>query len=155
MKAVSDQYLPDEVDRSQDYYASPYLAPEELLSKMPKTVIYSAMNDPLRDDQIRFARKMQKAGGNIRMVMFRYLEHGVLGHSESAFFGAKIYKDEVMKGFKRHLEEIEKNKQAKLDEGKKVGDEEEGNNEGNADIEENTCEEVEKEEEVIKEKLNG
>ena len=59
MKTVRDMYLPvGECDESEDYYINPVQIPDHILKKFPKTRILVCENDPLRDDQIRIARRL-------------------------------------------------------------------------------------------------
>lgn len=110
LKAVFDLYLPKGVKHNEDYYINHHRAPESVFRKLPKTMIYTCLEDPLRDDQLRFGRNMQKAGGDITMFMFKHLEHGILGFNENTFFGARIFKNEVLKGFNMFLDECARKK---------------------------------------------
>jgi len=85
MKAVHDFYLPSNADEYKDYYLNPVLIPKRILAKFPVTRLYISMKDPLRDDQIVFARNLQKASANVIMNCFEYLQHGVLTANSKDF----------------------------------------------------------------------
>ena len=62
-----DQYLPSGRDRS-DPSASPLLA--ESLAGLPPAVIVTAGNDPLRDDGVRYAERLEEAGVGVRHLSY-------------------------------------------------------------------------------------
>lgn len=74
-----DQYLPDGADRS-DPRVSVVLA--ESLEGVPPAVIVSAGNDPLRDDAIRYAARLEEAG-----VPVEHLAYGGTIHSFMLYAG--------------------------------------------------------------------
>jgi len=62
-----DQYMPDGVDRS-DRRVSPLLA--ETLEGLPPAVVVAAGNDPLRDDAIRYATRLEEAGVPVELLVY-------------------------------------------------------------------------------------
>ena len=71
----------------RDYYPNdldPFLNPsevtEEILKHLPKTTIISATNDPLRDDTIRFMRKISKIPDlDVKDYELENYQHGFMG----------------------------------------------------------------------------
>ena len=71
----------------RDYYPNdldPFLNPsevtEEILKHLPKTTIISATNDPLRDDTIRFMRKVSKIPDlDVKDYELENYQHGFMG----------------------------------------------------------------------------
>ena len=74
-----DQYLPAGVDRA-DPRVSVVLA--ESLEGAPPAVIVSAGNDPLRDDAVRYATRLEEAG-----VPVEHLSYGGTIHSFMLYAG--------------------------------------------------------------------
>ena len=68
-----DQYLPNE-DARRDPRASPLLA--EDVSALPKTYVAIAGFDPLRDEALAYARKLELAGVDVDLVLHEGLIHG-------------------------------------------------------------------------------
>ena len=62
-----DQYMPDGVDRS-DPRVSPLLA--ESLEGVAPAVVVAAGNDPLRDDALRYATRLEEAGVPVERLVF-------------------------------------------------------------------------------------
>lgn len=78
MKTVQEFYIPEGVVIEGNYYLSPIKANSQLLGVLPKMRMYICMNDPLRDEQIIFARKLQKVQHDVQIHMFEEMEHGCL-----------------------------------------------------------------------------
>jgi acetyl esterase len=74
-----DQYLPEGLDRS-DPRASPLLA--DSLEGVAPAVVVTAGNDPLRDDAIRYATRLEEAG-----VPVEHLVYGGTIHSFMLYAG--------------------------------------------------------------------
>ena len=74
----------------RDYYPNdldPFLNPsevtEEILKHLPKTTIISATNDPLRDDTIRFMRKISKIPDlDVKDYELENYQHGFMGSDD-------------------------------------------------------------------------
>ena len=64
-----NQYLPDR-NKRKDPTASPLLASSEQLAGLPRTLIITAENDPLRDEGEAYGRKLIEAG--VEVVTTRY-----------------------------------------------------------------------------------
>lgn len=103
--ACCRQYLPDGFTSYNDKYVSPVFADGALLSQMPKTRLFTCMDDPLMDDQFRFAYNMKKCGGDIRMVAFRHFIHGMLSLNRNECLPVRVFQDEVVKCMKDHFSE--------------------------------------------------
>lgn len=72
-------YLPVGSDPSTDYYISPLHTPVEILQRFPPTDFFVCERDPLSDDGLRLASKMQQSGvTQVRLFYFPYLVHGLL-----------------------------------------------------------------------------
>lgn len=59
-----DSYAPD-VERRNEYYASPLKAPLDELKGLPPAMVQTAGNDVLRDEGEAYARKLDEAGVNV------------------------------------------------------------------------------------------
>jgi len=57
---------------------SPLLVAEEILSKMPKTLIFTAEYDPLCDEGELYAEKLKEAGVDVKLVRFDGGIHGFM-----------------------------------------------------------------------------
>jgi acetyl esterase len=72
-----EAYAPDRADRL-NYSASPLLAPLELLSSSPPTLIITAEADVLRDEGEAYASRLMQAGVSTRAVRFLGTIHDFL-----------------------------------------------------------------------------
>ncbi len=72
-----DHYLQSEDDAKQ-LLASPGLAETETLANQPPTLLVTA-TDPLRDEGLAYAAKLQQAGVDVTHMDFRQLVHGFIG----------------------------------------------------------------------------
>ncbi|KAL1889083.1 hypothetical protein Sste5346_009148 [Sporothrix stenoceras] len=70
-------YMPDTKDWS-NWYASPNLAPEELLEKMPPTWMAVSEQDLLAPEGIAFAEKLQGLGVKAELQILRGCTHSIL-----------------------------------------------------------------------------
>lgn len=102
--ACCRQYLPEGFTDNGDKYVSPVCAGPDILAKMPKTRFFTCMDDPLMDDQFRFAYNIRKAGGDVRMVAFRHFIHGMLSLNRQECLPVRIFQDEVVKCMKDHFD---------------------------------------------------
>ncbi len=73
MVAFRDQYLGPDGD-ANDPMASPILAQD--LTGLPPALLQVAEYDPLRDDGIRYARALQRAGNQVRLTEYVGMPHG-------------------------------------------------------------------------------
>ena len=74
MKFGWDIYTPTEETRN-DIYAAPLKATTEQLTGLPPAVIFTAENDPLRDEGIAYGRKLSEAGVEVATVEFIGIIH--------------------------------------------------------------------------------
>lgn len=74
-KRQSDLLHHQQVDHP---YGSPLLADKETLSKMPKTLIFTAEYDPLCDEGELYAEKLKEAGVDVKLVRFDGGIHGFM-----------------------------------------------------------------------------
>lgn len=150
MLAVHDQYLPDGVDEAKDYYISPVICPEKLLAQFPKTTFYTCMQDPLCDDQVRMAYRMQQLGCDVHINLFRYMQHGILTVSPKEFLAIKIFQDMVLNNLKDALRKAEESEPAQNE----LVEEENTVEKAEKDTpEENTEEKIIKNEKIVKEEV--
>ena len=70
-----DHYLRDERDKS-NVDASPILASDETLAKLPPTLIVTAEFDPLCDDGEEFGKRLVRNGVHASVVRFNGTLHG-------------------------------------------------------------------------------
>ena len=103
MKACHDHYLPKGADFNNDYYISAIMAPDDLIKKLPKFRLYTCLGDPLADDQLRMARKLQKNGVDVVVHAFKHMDHGVLNDEPEQFQPIKIFHALVMKCIEYHF----------------------------------------------------
>lgn len=68
-----DHYLNDE-EQGRNPYASPLLAADH--SRLPPALVITAEFDPLRDEGIAYARKLQEAGVEVKTSHYEGLIHG-------------------------------------------------------------------------------
>jgi acetyl esterase len=73
MDWYNGHYLPDP-EAARDPRASPLLADD--LSGSPRTYLTIAGFDPLRDEALAYARRLQEAGSDVELVVHRGLIHG-------------------------------------------------------------------------------
>jgi hypothetical protein len=74
MKFGWDTYTPTDEARN-DIYAAPLKASVERLKSLPATVILTAENDPLRDEDIAFGRNLGEAGVDVVTLEYIGLIH--------------------------------------------------------------------------------
>lgn len=77
-RAIQRFYIPKDINMDQDYYLNPLLVPDEILKKFPPTRLLTCLLDPLRDDQLIFARRMQKLELDVELNCFDEMQHGML-----------------------------------------------------------------------------
>ena len=70
-------YLPNQEDWSK-WDASPYLAPDDLLSKTPKAWIGVAELDILRDEAVQYGAKMSKVGIEVEIDVYKGAPHPIM-----------------------------------------------------------------------------
>ena len=97
MLAVHNQYIPEDADELSDYYISAVICPDKVLQKFPRTRFFTCMLDPLYDDQVKLAYRMHLAKVDVRINLFRHLEHGILTIYPKDFLPGKIFQDMVLK----------------------------------------------------------
>ena len=78
MKIFGQKYLVDE-ELSEDPRASPLLAPR--LSSLPRTAIFTAENDILRDQGHAFAERLEREGVPVTYRCMPSLIHNFMGHA--------------------------------------------------------------------------
>lgn len=80
-----DSYVPEHLRSAAltDPYLSPSMAPPELLAKFPPTHITSGGLDPLLDDGVHFAYRLQKESRPVELRIYDNLPHGFMNVSES------------------------------------------------------------------------
>ena len=71
-----DHYVPDAAAR-QAAEVSPLCA--ESLAGMPPTVMILAGHDPLRDEGLAYARRLEEHGVPVELTMFEGMCHGFVG----------------------------------------------------------------------------
>ena len=76
MRWFTDQYLPDRARRAEPL-ASPLLAPD--LAGLPPALVLMAGFDPLRDEGIAYAKKLQGAGVRTEWEVYPTTFHGFFG----------------------------------------------------------------------------
>jgi len=59
-----------------DPYLSPVYAPQEMLAKLPPTLIIVAGKDSLHDEAVRYAKLLDSAGVSVELAEFRDSVHG-------------------------------------------------------------------------------
>ena len=82
-----DEYIPTELQSKgqtskTDPFLSPFIAPLSILAKFPPTIICAGDMDPLFDDALSFARRLQKAGVCVHVTIYPDLPHGYLNFSK-------------------------------------------------------------------------
>jgi len=82
--ALNSYITPDLVTKNH-YLMSPLNIPDWILAKYPAVRMTVAGLDPLRDDCIRFTKKLVNAGVNIHAIEYKYLLHCYLDHARAPF----------------------------------------------------------------------
>ncbi|MFA5143324.1 MAG: alpha/beta hydrolase [Candidatus Omnitrophota bacterium] len=88
-------YMPDKKDWVNPY-ASPALAKD--LRGLPPTLLITAEFDPLRDDGIKFAEQLKRAGVPVKHTLYKGVIHGFL--SFTTFPAAQRAFDEIAAAFR-------------------------------------------------------
>lgn len=70
-------YLPNKKDWT-NWDASPFFAPDELVSKTPKAWIGVGELDILRDEGIRYGEKLSKAGVEVETEVYKGAPHPIM-----------------------------------------------------------------------------
>ena len=78
-------YVTPELTNKNHYLMSPIRLPQEILAKYPKVRMIVAGLDPLRDDAIRFTRRLVNAEVDIHTVEYRYLTHCFADHDRPPY----------------------------------------------------------------------
>ena len=77
-------YYPNDLDP----FINPLEVTDELLKKLPPTRFMTATHDPLRDDTIRFIRKVSKIPGlDVKNYEFANYQHGFMGNENNMISG--------------------------------------------------------------------
>ena len=71
-----DHYLPDGVDRT-DPQVAPLRAPD--LSRLPPAFVVLAEYDPLRDEVLRYAERLEESGVEVTLLRYDDQPHGFFG----------------------------------------------------------------------------
>ena len=85
LEAIYLCYLP-EPKYGKEPYASPRIAPIEMLRGQPPALLISAGQDPLYPQYIDYAARLKEAGVEVEVVHFENADHGFLyqpGHEDS------------------------------------------------------------------------
>jgi len=79
LKMCTDSYLDQDADPKNDCFISPAVAPNEYFSKFPPTYMNTGTLDPLFDDCMYVARRINKNnGGKLKLEVYDGLGHGYL-----------------------------------------------------------------------------
>ena len=70
-------YLPNQEDWTK-WDASPFLAPDDLLSKIPKAWIGVAELDILRDEGIQYGARLSKVGIEVEIDLYKGAPHPIM-----------------------------------------------------------------------------
>lgn len=62
--------------RRHDHLVSPFLAPDWMLGRLPRTFLMAGGLDPLLDDTVDFAYRLGKVGVRCELRVYRTLPHG-------------------------------------------------------------------------------
>ena len=90
IKTISDSYLPNAAGIDKvDPIASPYYAPDEILSLFPPTLICASNGDPLLDDSVDFNLRLKRLGVESDLKAVHNMPHAFWGLSSAGFPEAK------------------------------------------------------------------
>ena len=70
-------YLPNKEDWIK-WDASPFFAPDDLVSKLPKAWIGVTELDILRDEGVQYGEKLKKTGVEVDIVMYKGAPHPIM-----------------------------------------------------------------------------
>lgn len=87
LRMCSRFYIPEWADSKTDYYLSPIYTPKEVLSQYPPCSVLVTERDPLNDDGLRLASRMQEANAQVSVFYFKNLIHGQLNFAVSNEMG--------------------------------------------------------------------
>ena len=99
VKAVYRHYLGQDVD-SRDWRLSPLFAPDH--SALPAAIVVVAGHDPLRDDGVRYAEKLGKAGVPVTLKEYAAMPHAFVNFPHFAR-DAKAAITEITQAQRAHL----------------------------------------------------
>ena len=83
----------------QDPYFSPGIEPD--LRNLPRAFVFTAGHDPLRDDGVIYAKRLEKAGNQVKHVHYASAMHGLL--SLAPFEDCKTLREETARYIVDHL----------------------------------------------------
>lgn len=86
-----EQYLGPDAPAQTHTDASPLAWPE--LTAGPPAVIVTAGRDPLRDEGIRYARRLADVGGDVTLLNYPQAFHGFLGFARQLQLAEQVFKD--------------------------------------------------------------
>lgn len=86
-----EQYLGPHADPATHTSASPLQCPD--LTGAPPGVIVTAGRDPLRDEGIRYARRLSEAGSDVSLLNYPQAFHGFLGFARQLQLATQVFKD--------------------------------------------------------------
>lgn len=76
VRAISNSYLPNEGAFSKSHpLASPYFAPDSVLSTFPPVLIFTSYEDPFLDDSVNFNARLKRAGVNSSLRAVHDMPH--------------------------------------------------------------------------------
>lgn len=110
LKMVLAYYLQGYKGGGSDYYLSPTVTPDWILKHFPRTEVFVADRDPLRDDTLRFCAKMLRLGKTVRIRFFKHLCHGLMNMAmKNGLPESLVFEKKIRSGLKKLFVKIEAN----------------------------------------------
>lgn len=98
LRMCSFYYNGDGQEPDRNPFISPRLLPPHILASFPSTTLYIGELDPLRDNVVRFANNLHRAGSRVKLHYLVNLQHGHLSSAyDGGLFEAIAMMDDVMK----------------------------------------------------------
>ncbi len=86
IQMISNEYVPPSLGISKEHpLVSPYHASDEILSRMPRTLLWVSASDPLLDDAVDFNTRLRRVGVNSRIHAAQHMPHAFWGLSNAGF----------------------------------------------------------------------
>jgi acetyl esterase/lipase len=90
ISAISDAYVPLSLGISKKHMlASPFYAPDSILSRFPPTLLFASSNDPLLDDSVAFNQRLTSNGVESELRAVQNMPHAYWGLGTAGFPEAK------------------------------------------------------------------
>jgi len=104
ISAISNAYLPPSLGIDKKHLlASPFFAPDSILTRFPPTLLFASSNDPLLDDSVVFNQRLRSLGVESELRAVQNMPHAYWGLGTAGFPEAKQVQKECREWLRQQL----------------------------------------------------